>query len=229
MNNKNKLITTLLSILLFSSIKVSANGDTENGKDAFQMCSFCHMLGEDAKSFVGPSLNNIVGASAASNIDYEYSEGFQAAKSEGLIWNEESLQNFLENPNKFVPGNQMNFAGIKDKQTRKDIIAFLKTYSSEKNGQNMTMGHKLSDAVLSIEGDLEYGEYLSSECTTCHQSNGKDDGIPNITGWEIKNFVAAMHAYKEKHRENPVMQMIAGRLNDEEIASLAEYFKHLKQ
>ena len=34
-----------------------------------------------------------------------------------------------------------------------------------------------------------------------------------------------MHAYKVKHRPHPVMQMMAGRLSDEEIASLAVYFK----
>jgi cytochrome c len=37
-----------------------------------------------------------------------------------------------------------------------------------------------------------------------------------------------MHAYKQKIRVHPVMQMMAGRLSDEEIAALAAYFNHLE-
>mgnify|MGYP000020560506 CR=1 FL=1 len=78
--------------------------------------------------------------------------------------------------------------------------------------------------ILALKGDLEYGAYLSSECTTCHQADGDDAGIPSITGWAEEDFVVAMHAYKVKHRVHPVMQMMAGRLSDEEIAALAAYF-----
>ncbi len=91
-------------------------------------------------------------------------------------------------------------------------------------------GFEVSDAVLAIPGDVEYGEYLASECTSCHQTTADSDGgIPVIIGWEEAAFVTAMHAYREKHRENPVMQMIAGRLGDEEIAALASYFKTLDE
>lgn len=86
----------------------------------------------------------------------------------------------------------------------------------------------MAPEVLLIEGDVEYGEYLGSECTTCHQRTGANDGIPGIVGLETDVFVTAMHAYKEKHRENPVMQMISGRLANDEIAALAAYFKTLE-
>lgn len=83
-------------------------------------------------------------------------------------------------------------------------------------------------AVLALDGDVEYGEYLASECTTCHQADGSNDGIPSIVGWDTADFVTAMHAYREKHRENSVMQMVSGRLDDDEIAALAAYFKDLE-
>ena len=86
----------------------------------------------------------------------------------------------------------------------------------------------MPDEILAIEGDLEYGEYLASECTTCHQADGGNDGIPSIVGWETDDFVTAMHAYKQKHRDNPVMQMVTGRLANDEIAALAAYFKSLE-
>ncbi|MEM7269547.1 MAG: c-type cytochrome [Pseudomonadota bacterium] len=86
----------------------------------------------------------------------------------------------------------------------------------------------VSADVLAIVGDVEYGEYLASECTTCHQANGANDGIPGIVGWDAGDFVTALHAYREKHREHQAMQLVASRLSDEEIASLAAYFGGLK-
>jgi cytochrome c len=87
---------------------------------------------------------------------------------------------------------------------------------------------ELPPEILAIVGDAAYGEYLSSECLTCHQNDGSDRGIPAITMWPEEDFVIAMHAYKRKIRPHPVMQMMAGRLSDEEIAALAAYFKELK-
>jgi cytochrome c len=75
--------------------------------------------------------------------------------------------------------------------------------------------------------DPEYGEYLASECKTCHQISGANDGIPGISGWAQEDFVVAMHAYKRKLRPHPIMQMMAGRLSDVEIAALAAYFGDL--
>ncbi len=76
--------------------------------------------------------------------------------------------------------------------------------------------------------DVEYGEYLSSQCTTCHQLSGKDNGIPAIVGWDAESFIAVIGSYKRKERENQAMQTIAASLGDEEIAALAAYFATLK-
>ena len=90
------------------------------------------------------------------------------------------------------------------------------------------MDHSVAPEVLAIIGDPAYGEYLSGECTSCHQVSGADDGIPSITNWPKDDFVIAMHAYKEGVRLHPVMQMMAGRLSDEEIAALAAYFERIE-
>ena len=86
----------------------------------------------------------------------------------------------------------------------------------------------LDPAILEIEGDAAFGEYLAGECMTCHSAAGAARGIPSITGWPTVDFVTAMHAYKQKTRDNPVMQTMAGRLNEEEIAALAAYFMDLE-
>ena len=76
-------------------------------------------------------------------------------------------------------------------------------------------------------GDIEFGEYLGAECSACHHQAGISKGIPAINGMDAEVFVALMVAYRSKEMENPVMQMIAGRLDDEQIGSLALYFSKL--
>lgn len=86
----------------------------------------------------------------------------------------------------------------------------------------------LPATMLHASGDRALGQYLSSECVTCHQLSGKYDGIPPIVGWPETSFVQIMNEYRNKDRENPVMQTIANRLSPEEIAALAAYFGSLK-
>ena len=88
-------------------------------------------------------------------------------------------------------------------------------------------GFEVSDEILAIIGDIDYGEYLSSECTTCHHLEGLDEGIPSITGWPIESFVWALHSYKSGARKHPIMEMITQRLSNEEIASLAIFFESI--
>ena len=85
-----------------------------------------------------------------------------------------------------------------------------------------------SSSLPAIKGDRAFGEYLSSECVTCHQASGKSvGGIPAIIGWPEDQFLAVMHAYKNKDRENNVMQTVAGKLQEDELAALAAYFGSL--
>jgi cytochrome c553 len=89
----------------------------------------------------------------------------------------------------------------------------------------MLCGHVMGQA----RGDKAFGEYLSSECVTCHQVSGRAvGGIPPIVGWPEDQFLAVMEAYRKKERENNVMQVIAGKLRDDEIAALAVFFGSLK-
>ena len=83
-------------------------------------------------------------------------------------------------------------------------------------------------AAASAPGDKALGEYLSSECVTCHQITGKYEGIPPIVGWPEETFIAIMGEYRQKKRENPIMQTIAGRFSADEIAALAAYFGSLR-
>ena len=81
--------------------------------------------------------------------------------------------------------------------------------------------------ILNLDGDREYGEYLASDCKTCHEADGGGDGIPNIHGRPKIQLITLLYAYREKIKLNPVMQMQAGRLTNEEIDALAAYFEGL--
>ena len=75
-----------------------------------------------------------------------------------------------------------------------------------------------------ITGDIEYGQYLSSECTACHSNVHTQQGIPKIAGYTAEAIATLLHAYKNKELENVTMQTIAARLDDEAIAALAVYY-----
>ena len=79
-----------------------------------------------------------------------------------------------------------------------------------------------------VGADVDYGEHLFGECVTCHNSTGLGQGIPKITGLKTRQFITKILAYKTKEKENAVMQMVAERLGEEEINSLALYLSKLK-
>jgi cytochrome c len=209
-------------------------GNADAGRAVFDRhCKSCHQIGEGAAHRTGPLLNGVFGRAAGSVEGFGFSPAMTHAGAEGLTWDHETLAAFLESPRALVTGTRMNFRGLKDAGQRADLVAFLRSLSdnpADLPESAPTLAPDLPDLapeVLAIAGDAAFGEYLSSECTTCHQRDGSDQGIPSVTGWPAEDFVRAMHAYRQKLRPHPVMQMMAGRLSDEEIAALAAYFATL--
>lgn len=207
-------------------------GDATRGATLFeQQCKACHQIGEGALNRVGPRLNGVFGRRAGGVEDFrQYSRSITRMGSDGLVWTLETLDAYVENPKSLVSGTRMSYRGMADATSRADLLAYMREWSDKP--QNIPEAQPtarpslpgIDPSVFEIKGDVEYGEYLSSECKTCHQADGSDQGIPAIIGWPAEDFVAAMQAYKVKLRPHPVMQMMAGRLDDEEIAALAAFF-----
>lgn len=210
-------------------------GDAEQGAALFKECKSCHQIGDGARNKIGPHLNGIFGRRAAGVEEFKYSKSLQRAGNDGLVWDLEKLSAYIENPKAFASGTRMAYRGMKDQDDRNDLLAYLRDFSA--SPQNIpeaaptarATSHDIDPEILAIQGDPDYGEYLSNECLTCHRADGAAEGIPGITLWPEEDFVVAMHAYKRKLRPHPVMQMMAGRLNNEEIAALAAYFAQLEE
>ena len=95
--------------------------DVEKGKAVFEQCAACHSL-DGTGDYDGPTLKGVIGRKAGALEDYRYSA---AMKRSDVVWNAEALDKYVADPQAFIPGNRMAFAGIADKTQRDDLIAFL--------------------------------------------------------------------------------------------------------
>ena len=222
------LLGAALLILLPASGTWS--GDVGRGKELFGQCKRCHQVGTGAEHRIGPHLNDVFGRAAGSLAGFRYSPAMKAAGADGLVWNEATLDAFLTDPHAFVPRSRMNFDGLEEADDRAELSAWLRGFSGDRadlpaaEPTATPEEYGLDPQILAIRGDPEYGAYLAGECVTCHRPDGADEGIPSITGWPLDDFVIALHAYKRGKRVHQVMQMVTGRLSDEEIAALAAHF-----
>ena len=100
----------------------SLTGDAVHGKQIFVQCQACHSI-EAGKNMIGPSLAGVVGRPAGSIAGFAYSN---ANKTSGITWSADKLFQYLEKPQRVVPGTKMTFPGLPKAQDRADVIAYLK-------------------------------------------------------------------------------------------------------
>jgi cytochrome c len=103
---------------LFASADLTKGGDVVQ-----QQCSACHTVAKGGAAGVGPNLYGIVGAKAFSQAGFSYSSAV-AAKA-GKPWTPDTISDWLADPQGYAPGTAMSYAGIKNDQTRADVIAWL--------------------------------------------------------------------------------------------------------
>jgi cytochrome c len=99
----------------------SLTGNAAAGRTVFAQCRTCHVT-DAGVNRIGPSLHQVVGRTAGTVAGYAYSA---ANANSGITWTTEKLFQYLENPQRVVPGTKMVFAGIADAQRRADLIAYL--------------------------------------------------------------------------------------------------------
>jgi cytochrome c len=105
-----------------------AKADVAKGKQYVeQSCAICHNYSAGAGAKIGPNLYDVVGRPRASEKGFNYSSGL---KKLGGDWTYANLSSWLTDPQAVAPGTMMAFPGIKNAQTRADVIAFLRTLSA---------------------------------------------------------------------------------------------------
>ena len=110
------------ALLLISGVSRALEaGDPAQGKKVFAKCQACHSL-EAGKNKVGPSLHGIIGRASGSEAGFTYSDAMMNAH---LTWTPETLDQYLTNPRKMVPGTKMAFVGLPKDQDRADVITYL--------------------------------------------------------------------------------------------------------
>lgn len=111
-----------------SGVKLASyTGDAAKGETDFITCKTCHAI-EAGVNKIGPSLHGIIGRKASSVAGYSYST---ANHNSGITWTPEKLFQYLENPQRVVPGTKMAFAGFSDPQKRADVIAYLQANANK--------------------------------------------------------------------------------------------------
>ena len=123
----------LLSLSIIAGALLGAAGaasaqDAAAGEKVFAKCKICHQVGENAKNFVGPVLNGVVGRKAGTYPGYNYSE---ANKNSGVVWTEENLKTYLKSPQKMIPGTKMVFPGLPSDEDVANVIAYLKQFGPD--------------------------------------------------------------------------------------------------
>ena len=98
--------------------------DYARGRRTFKLCQSCHTTAEGAGPLVGPNLYGLFGREAGSAPGFQYSQALQDAD---FIWTPDKVDHWLENPQTFLKGNRMTFAGVRKPEDRTAVIAYLMT------------------------------------------------------------------------------------------------------
>ena len=127
------LLASAVHVLLAHAAPAAAltHGDPARGEAIYTRCLACHAFAYDR---TGPRHCRLFGRRAGSLQGFAFSD---AMRRSNLVWDARTLDRFLANPLKAVPGTAMGYAGIADRQERADLIAYLKRVndSAECHGQ----------------------------------------------------------------------------------------------
>ena len=109
---------TVVAAMALAALPALA-ADLKHGEEVYSRCLACHALESER---VGPRHCGVVGRRAGAIAGFDYSK---AMKNSRLVWNPKTLDRFIANPLKTVPGTTMTYAGVEDAKERADLIAYL--------------------------------------------------------------------------------------------------------
>lgn len=101
----------------------------EDGEQVFRQCKACHQVGEGAQNRVGPQLNGVMGREMAAVDGFRYSKTLKEMGAEGMVWNDDTMAEFMADPRGYVKGTKMAFNGLRKDEDIAAITEYLKSFS----------------------------------------------------------------------------------------------------
>jgi cytochrome c len=119
-----------ISVIVVSTGGAFAEADLARGEAVYaEKCAACHSTGEADAGKRGPDLANVIDRPAAAVEGFKYSDAMIEAAQAGLVWNLETLSQFVTKPRKVVNGSFMNFTGLSNTDDVANVIAYIATFS----------------------------------------------------------------------------------------------------
>ena len=201
-----------------------AKADPAKGETTAAICKACHAFEAGAPSPIGPNLHDVVGRKIASVEGFNYSPALKAHAGE--VWSYENLNHWITNPQAFASGTTMAFPGLPDAQQRADVIAFLRTKTSNPpplqevvaakeapaaegakpaegaaKGGEAAPGAEILPALA--KADPKKGEASVALCKVCHSF---DKGAPSPIGPNLYGVVGRKIASLEGFNYSPAIK-----------------------
>jgi len=104
--------------------------DVNAGKEVATKCQACHNLDSGGPNMTGPNLYGVLGRQPGTHPGFAYSDGMKAFGAKQPIWDFEHVNDFITSPQKYIDGTKMTFVGLKQRQDRINVLAYLHTLGS---------------------------------------------------------------------------------------------------
>lgn len=226
-----------------------ASADAKAGQATARICSSCHAFEAGPSTPTGPNLHGVAGRGIASLDDFNYSAAMVDHAAEAGSWSYDELNGFLENPQRWVPGTIMGFAGVKDPQERANLIAFLASVTPdapafpdppvqaapEGTGADGEAGEgapaekaaapqdpEVAFAALVADSDPAAGERAGAICKSCHTV---EEGAAPLIGPTLYGVFGAPVGHVEDYDYSSAFQKFAEEAGTWTLANLDRYLK----
>jgi cytochrome c553 len=110
--------------------------------------------------------------------------------------------------------------------TRPATPAFIASPPAEVPTRVVWNTETLHDAA---SGDARHARAVVRGCASCHGEQGvsPSEAFPNLAGLSKEDMYKALRDYRDRKRQNPTMEGIAGALDDRQIADIAAHYASL--